>query len=210
MTQPIPADVAPSAPNLSARAARSREKLLGAATDLLVNSGPQAVTVDAVAEASGVAKSTLYRHWPSRDDMLVDVVRCNMPELTEPDLVGGFAAAVRLHLRQVAEQLELREWSRIVPALMMLRTTMPDLAAVVEADRESKSRILQQLLDAGAAAGEIPAGFDVDRAEALLYGPLLFVVVSGNPTPLAELADEVVDGFLADVGHRSPGESARR
>ena len=52
------------------RVARSRASLLEAATDLLVDGGPRAVTVDAVSERSGVAKSTLYRHFPSRDDLV--------------------------------------------------------------------------------------------------------------------------------------------
>ncbi len=190
---------ASQAPGLSARAARSREKLLRAATDLLVRAGPQAVTVDAVADASGVAKSTLYRHWPSRDDLLVDVVRCNMPALPEPDLADGFASGLRRHLRDVAETLQEREWSRIVPALMMLRTTMPELADVAEADHQSKARMLARLLSAGVASGDVPDDLDAERAEALMYGPLLFVAITGNPTSLEDLADEIADRFLAAV-----------
>ena len=79
----------------SPRAARSREKLLAAATDLLVEAGPTAVTVDAVSERSGVAKSTLYRHWGSRDDMLVDVVRSNLPEPEPIDVDQGFEPGTR-------------------------------------------------------------------------------------------------------------------
>lgn len=186
-----------AAPMLSTRARRSREKLLRAATDLLVAAGPQAVTVDAVADASGVAKSTLYRHWPSRDDLLVDVVRHNIPALPEPDLSDGFAVALRHHLRDVAATLESPEWSRIVPAMMMLRTSMPELAEVVEIDHQSKVRILDTLLAAGVASGEVVADIDLDRAEALTYGPLLFVAITGNPTPLAELADEIAERFIS-------------
>ena len=49
------------------RVARSRTAVLDAATHLLVTGGPAAVTVDAVVAESGVAKSTIYRHWRSRD-----------------------------------------------------------------------------------------------------------------------------------------------
>lgn len=190
-------DPLPDAAMLSARAARSREKLLRAATDLLVDAGPQGVTVDAVAEASGVAKSTLYRHWSSRDEMLVEVVRCNMPDIDEPDLTDGFEQALRTHLRQVAETLQSPEWSRIVPAMMMLRTTMPQLAAVAEADHRSKSATLRHLLDAGIAAGVLRADVDVPRVEATLYGPMLFVAITGNDVSLVELADDIADRFLA-------------
>ncbi|MDO9175716.1 MAG: helix-turn-helix domain-containing protein, partial [Actinomycetota bacterium] len=59
---------------------RSRACLLAAATELLVETGVRGVTVDAVAERSGVAKSTLYRHWGSVQELLVDVMRANVPE----------------------------------------------------------------------------------------------------------------------------------
>ena len=52
---------------------RTREAVLTAATDLLVEGGPSAVTIDAVVARSGVAKSTIYRHWESRDEVLVAV-----------------------------------------------------------------------------------------------------------------------------------------
>ena len=67
------------APPCDPRVARSRAKLLAAATEILIETGPSSVTVDAVAERSGVAKSTLYRHWESRSALLVDVLRTHRP-----------------------------------------------------------------------------------------------------------------------------------
>ena len=56
------------------RVARSRAAVISAATELLVDAGPNAVTIDAIVARSGVAKSTIYRHWASRDDVLLDVM----------------------------------------------------------------------------------------------------------------------------------------
>ncbi len=181
----------------STRAARSREKLLRAATDLLVDAGPRGVTVDAVAEASGVAKSTLYRHWASRDDMLVDVVRCNMPDVAAPDLSRGFEHALRTHLHEVAVTLQSPDWSRIVPALMMLRTTMPELASIADADHRSKSAMLRQLIDAGVESGDLAPTTDPAHVEAMLYGPMIFVTLTGNDVSLVDLAAAIADRFLA-------------
>ena len=64
---------------LDARVARSRAAVLRAATDLLVEGGPSAVTIDAIVVRSGVAKSTIYRHWASRDDVLLDVMESCAP-----------------------------------------------------------------------------------------------------------------------------------
>ena len=54
---------------------RTHGLMLDAARDLLNENGPAAVTHLRVAEASGVARATVYRHWPDRADILVDLLR---------------------------------------------------------------------------------------------------------------------------------------
>lgn len=181
----------------SPRAARSREKMLRAATDLLVESGPRAVTVDAVADRSGVAKSTLYRHWPSRDEMLIDVVRCNMPELDEPTLTDGFEVALRRFIGQAASTLADPEWSRIIPAMMALRVTMPELAALVDSDQSGRSAFLAAILRAGVDEGLLPGDIDTEAAATLLFGPLLYAALTGGHEQIGSLADFTVDHFIA-------------
>lgn len=182
---------------LSPRAARSREKLLRAATELLVELGPRGVTVDAVSDASGVAKSTLYRHWETRDDLLVDVVRSNIPDIAAPDASLDFEAALRSYLGRAAATVADPEWSRIVPAMMSLRTTMPDLAAMVDEDRSAKSDKLQGIIDRGIAEGSLPADIDVELVAHLLFGPIIFSALVGDSSEAGRLADFVVDRFIA-------------
>jgi len=185
----------------SPRAARSRERLLRAATDLLVDLGPRGVTVDAVSEESGVAKSTLYRHWASRDELLVDVVRSNIPELVEPDLGDGFEAALRRYVGDAAASLADPEWSRIIPAMMSLRVSMPDVAACIELDRTAKSTALRSLLDVGVREGVLRDDIDAGDAAKLLFGPLVYATLTGDRDHLDRLAERIVDGFLA--AHRA-------
>ena len=54
------------------RVARSRAAVLAATVDLLGELGHAGTTVEAIAERSGVAKTTIYRHWPSRAPLLID------------------------------------------------------------------------------------------------------------------------------------------
>ena len=120
------------------RIARSRAKVLDAATALLVESGPRGVTVDAVCDRSGVAKSTLYRHWESREDLLVEVLKCNIPEVRDVDLVDGFEPALRAHMANVADTFADPEWSRIMPALFMLKNQVLEVDELTQDDREHK------------------------------------------------------------------------
>ena len=52
-----------------------RERLLQAATDLFYRHGIRAVGVEAIAEAAGTNKMTLYRHFPSKDELVAEYLR---------------------------------------------------------------------------------------------------------------------------------------
>jgi len=196
---PSPTDVAhadPDAP-VDPRIARSRAKLLAAATEILVDRGPQAVTVDAVADRSGVAKSTLYRHWPSRTALLVDVLRHNIPRMDEPDLTGGFDAALRHHLEHLTAQLGDPEWARMVPALFALMRQFPEVAELEAHDRDEKVATMRAVLDLGVAEGRLPAGLDPLTVTMTLVGPVLMCAIAGKPESIDEVARFTLERFLA-------------
>lgn len=196
----IPTDATPSGATSSGAAAvkgRSRAKLLDAATRLLVRGGPQGVTVDAVAEQSGVAKSTLYRHWRSVDELLIAVVRENMPEPSAIDLTRGFESALRDWMQQAVVALSAPDWPRILSAMLELRTKSPEMAALLEVDFEDKLVTIAAILELGAAEGVLPAGLDPRLVTQTLVGPVVLAALSGDLTRTADLSDYVVERFLA-------------
>ena len=52
-----------------------RARILGAAADLFYRQGIRAVGVEAIAEAAGTNKMTLYRHFPSKDELVAEYLR---------------------------------------------------------------------------------------------------------------------------------------
>jgi AcrR family transcriptional regulator len=52
-----------------------RQRLLAAAADLFYRHGIRAVGVEAIAEAAGTNKMTLYRHFPSKDELVAEYLR---------------------------------------------------------------------------------------------------------------------------------------
>jgi AcrR family transcriptional regulator len=57
-----------------------RERILAAAGDLFYRHGIRAVGVDAIADAAGTNKMTLYRHFPSKDELVAEYLRCQAAE----------------------------------------------------------------------------------------------------------------------------------
>src|SRR2546426_12721955 len=52
-----------------------RERILAVAADLFYRQGIRAVGVEAIAEAAGTNKMTLYRHFPSKDALVAECMR---------------------------------------------------------------------------------------------------------------------------------------
>ncbi|MEQ8840308.1 MAG: TetR/AcrR family transcriptional regulator [Acidimicrobiales bacterium] len=188
-----PDDTAATDPRIT----RSRAKLLDAATELLVDSGARSVTVDAVVERSGVAKSTLYRHWPSRTELLTDVMRSNAPEIAVPDLRDGFEPALRALVAQVAATLADPRWARILPAMFALKQQIPEVDELTAQDQEEKLAALRVVLELGADEGVLPAGLDVEIVGFQLIGPLVLAALAGSQVDTGALADHLLDRFLA-------------
>lgn len=62
-------------PTSRSRGGATRERLLSAAVELLEEGGYAAAPVTAIAERSGVAAGALYRHFPSKAKLFVEVFR---------------------------------------------------------------------------------------------------------------------------------------
>lgn len=184
---------------MDARIARTRDAVMRAATDLLVEQGPQGLTVDAVVARSGVAKSTVYRHWADRDALVADVFNVCAPHLVEPDPDTPFEEALRQLVRSSLEFLTDERWRRLVPALLVLKSEKTEIAAIEDQMNRDQADIFGNVLRRGVAEGVLRPGVtdDLDLAITLLAGPILMAALT-DLVPMDQLlADRVVDQFLA-------------
>lgn len=69
-------------PPLRADAARNRELIVAAARDVFAESGLEASTAE-IARRAGVGEATLYRRFPSKDDLVLAIVQTQMAEVIE-------------------------------------------------------------------------------------------------------------------------------
>lgn len=137
---------------LRADAQRNRDKLLAAAGELFAERGPE-VSLEAVARAAGTGIGTLYRHFPTRDDLIEAVYRSEVDGLTSAadELLAECPPDEALerwmdrYLAYAATKRGLGEALRNIAA-----STAPDLFG------GTKSRMveaLDRILTAGVAAG---------------------------------------------------------
>ena len=159
---------------MEAATSSTRERLLSAAQELIEEGGYGAASVIAIAERTGVAAGTLYRHFASKQELFVEVFRavCEREE-----------RAMRAAADQAADGLPAGERLEVVLATFARRALRnPRLAwaliaepvdPLVDAERLAyRSRyasLIAEDLRAGIATGELPAQ-DVELTAAALVG----------------------------------------
>jgi len=153
----------------------TRERLLAAARELIEEGGYGAAPVVAIAERAGVAAGTLYRHFPSKADLFLEVFRsvCAGEERAmraAADGVGPEAGAVA-RLEAVVGTFAERALQN--PRLAWALLAEP-VDQVVDAERlayrERYAALIARELDAAIDAGEIPSQEVALTAAALVGG----------------------------------------
>ena len=193
------------------RPARSRARLLESATALLRSGGPSAVTVDAVLRGANVARATLYRHFPSGNDLLAAAFQSLIPPAPMPpekgslhDRLTALLEAWAEHIAEAPALLSAMNWLALGRDLDQL----PDRADSNEV-RTLRERIAQQyaapfdaIFDSPQAAAEL-GEFDRATAMTLLLGPLVAARLSTLPDiDYRESVRAAVEGFLHVYGKR--------
>jgi len=179
------------------RVARSRAAVISAATELLVDAGPNAVTIDAIVARSGVAKSTIYRHWASRDEVLLDVMEVCAPDLVDPDPALGVEGGLREIAHRIGAMLNDPEWARVLPALLMLKTHAHGIADLEKRMEERQNEVVISLIRRGVEEGLLRPDAECPEASAVLVGPLFFAQLTGSVPIDAGFVERTVDRFLA-------------
>jgi AcrR family transcriptional regulator len=192
------------------RPARSRARLLDAATALLRSGGPSAVTVDAVTRGANVARATLYRHFPSGNDLLAAAFNSLIPPAPMPPTTGSLrdrlVALVLAQAELIAEApatLTAMYWLALGPDMQHLpdlrhssRSDSPEVNTLRERIAAQYAAPFEAIFDSPQAAAEL-GDIDRSRAIALLIGPLLLGRVSTlSDFDYRECARAAVDGFL--------------
>jgi AcrR family transcriptional regulator len=161
--------------------------------DQLAEIGYARMSMDAVARRAGVGKAALYRRWPSKQAMLIDLVGAsilrNLPEV--PD-TGSLAGDVRAFLDVIVEQTADPRIKRIALDVMVETTRVPELAGALhdvvdKPRRTAAAAVLTRAVD----RGELSADVDRELGLDLLISPLLLRLLRSD--------DPVDDAYLAGL-----------
>lgn len=178
------------------RILRSRQRILRAALEELSDVGYGAFAMEKVAARAGVAKSTLYRHWRSRLDLISDAFR-TLHEQAAPDILAGSPRErVKRVIGHVAEIVRDSIFARCFPALIDAAERTPELRAFHLGFQLEARRPLVRLIAEGIASKDFDLSIDPELGATALLGVLFYRrLMTEKPVP-PDLAGELVDALL--------------
>jgi AcrR family transcriptional regulator len=167
------------------RVERTHQAVRHATLRVLGERGYAAFTVDAVAEAARVAKSTIYRHWPTKLRLIADALE-TLNEQPRPQLAPGTA---RERIDQLLDHLTSvfadSVFSSCIPALIEAAEHHPEVAEFLHSYNARRGRTLIDIIQDGIDAGELPTHLDAELTALALVGSVVYCrTMTPKPLPL--------------------------
>ncbi|MFE4332057.1 TetR/AcrR family transcriptional regulator [Streptomyces sp. NPDC056831] len=173
------------------RSAAADEAILEATRASLVDLGWSKLTMGDVATRAGVAKTTLYRRWAGKNELVVDAVAVLFDELELPDL-GSLSADVQAVVLQFAALLERPETRTALMAVVAESTRDEALRTRIrDSIVDRQKRLVLQGRQRAQQRGELPV--EQDEAMAATTADLIFDVIAGAVVHRALVSAEPVD-----------------
>jgi AcrR family transcriptional regulator len=179
------------------RRARTDARITATVLAHLDRYGYAGLTIERVAADSGVAKTTIYRRWASKAEMVFDLAlhRTDPPPLSD---TGSLAGDVRLLAERSSALIAGKTGRAVLPGLFAEMLADPELATRIrESFGATASADVAGVLDRAAARGELEEQVDVAGFHAALLGiPYTRVHVFGE-SDTSRLADTLTSQLLA-------------
>ena len=155
------------------RVRRSKEAVLAATYELLTEAGVGGLSVDAVARRSGVAKTTIYRHWPSRSALVLDACSRLRPQPDVPD-TGSLRQDLLALATDLASRLRSARWPAVLPSIIDAAERDPELADLHARLHAGMIMAFQVVVERGQRRGELSPRRDPSEVIASVIGPLFY------------------------------------
>jgi AcrR family transcriptional regulator len=187
------------------RIERTWAAVIEAAAELMMTDGPSAVTHANVAAAANVSRTTAYKHWPTRADLLRSTIEeLGRARVADEDLTGDLRTDLRLVVADIIDDLADDQRAPLVAAMIQQSLHDPTVAAVRDDMLAEFAPVVRTVLEAGIGAGELRADLDTELAMATILGSFLYMRFM-TPEPFdTATADRILAEFVAANAARRP------
>lgn len=175
------------------RSSESHRAILAATREILDEVGYFRLTVEGVAARAGVGKTTVYRWWPAKSDLVLEALGAGLAAPPQP--TGDLRTDLRAVLAGMLEDLQAPRGAALLALAGERLAARPGDAGPLDLFQADRGAV-EHLVEDGARAGELPLDLDAGLLHDILAGTLLYRVLCGRSTNdvLDTLLDLLVDG----------------
>jgi AcrR family transcriptional regulator len=190
------------------RSPEAHRAILTATLELLGELGFRGLTIEGVADRAGVGKTTIYRRWPSKTELVAEAIGQVRPPSAPPDsgsLQADLGGLMRSQQERVGSTPGLR---RLIPVLLTEATQDPAfLTLVTEGVIEPIREVLRELIQRAIDRGELRPDVDTEALVDLLHAvPVYRILLAGGDTSkVGDVPSRVVPLLLAGAGRAASG-----
>lgn len=187
-----------------ARGERVVRAVLEATIDELSQVGYTALSVERVAERAGVNKTTIYRRYPTKLDLVDGALRCMRNQsITIPD--RGNLRDDLIEMLQIAAHFVGSARGKIIfRTLIGERASNPELIQLADRMRHDDQKPPIVVFQRAIARGELPPETDLELLLRMVFGPVLHRVLLEDCTIELAESERMVDMLLGGVLVREP------
>jgi len=176
----------------NARVRNSKATVLAATAELLYERGFSGVSVDEISRRTGVSKTTIYRHWATRADLLRDACLTIGTPQPVPD-TGSFEGDIVALMRGLAEVLRSAKWTSVLPSVIDAAERDADVANMYAKLQKGYSAPFETVFQQSIERGELLKDIDAGMLIAALTGPLFYRRWFSR--------DPLTDAFVRQIAH---------
>ena len=183
--------------HLDARVALTRAAVLEAGAVLLFTDGWDAVTHLRVADAAGVGRATIYRHWPTVEDLLADVLLDCQAPLQAPEATGDLRADLIAAVRVFVDPLQSSKLGEVLVAAMDRLPSDPRIRAMHDAMTAISRQPVWDVARKAIEHGLLDPALTEGVVAAHTIGPVLYARLFNRQEVAEEDIERTIDAFLA-------------
>ncbi len=180
------------------RVSRSKEVVLKATLDLLAENGVAATTIEAIADRSGVAKTTIYRHWASKPELVFEAFESLTRETRVPD-TGSLRGDLEALAVGLSSALASGRFASLLPSLIDAAQRDPEMSKLHDGFAADREMTVRHIVTQARSRGEIRDDVTDSDVVDLIAGPIFYRRLvahdrldARSAKRLAELVSELV------------------
>ncbi len=176
-----------------------------AARHILATRGFEALSFEAVAQATGISRVSIYRRWPSKAHLTSEIANGGDGQLPDVIEAEGIEAEVKALIRQLHDRYSRPDIGAAAIGMIVAYQHEPALREELHSPLEADARTaLRAIIAKGKAMGAVRDAADADALFDIAVGAILFRLLISTEADYDAVVDSISEIILHGIAKNDP------